>query len=134
MAARAEPNVVLVSAESAISYATRLDISHTHTRTHTRTHTVHTHTHTHTHAHTHTHSVPIGVLFSVLFGLLWVSPLIEQPAVSGDPLGVCLFALAALMELTVEPLWVMGQLQQYVTLKVGPAVCHTEGRAGSVSL
>ena len=56
---------------------------------------------------------------SLLFGLLWVSPLLEQPAIAGDPLAVGLFALAALLELTAEPLYIMGQLQQYVTLKVG---------------
>lgn len=64
------------------------------------------------------HRVPIGVLCSMLFGLLWVSPLIEQPAVPGDPAAVCVFALAALLELMAEPLWVLGQLQQYVSLKV----------------
>ncbi len=48
-----------------------------------------------------------------------MSPLLEQPAIAGDPLAVGLFALAALLELTAEPLYIMGQLQQYVTLKVG---------------
>ena len=42
----------------------------------------------------------------------------EQPTVAGDPVGVAVFALAAVMELTAEPLWVMGQIHQYVSLKV----------------
>lgn len=63
--------------------------------------------------------VPVGVLFSLIFGLLWVSPLIEQPMVPGDPVAVFVFAMAALLELTAEPLWVMSQLNQYVSLKVG---------------
>ena len=33
-------------------------------------------------------------------------------------MGVAVFALAAVMELTAEPLWVMGQIHQYVSLKV----------------
>ncbi len=64
-------------------------------------------------------SIPIGVVCALLFGLLWTHPLLEQPTIAGYPLAVGLFALAALLELTAEPLWIMGQLQQYVTLKVG---------------
>ena len=42
----------------------------------------------------------------------------------GDPIGVVVFALAAIMELTAEPLWVMGQINQYVTLKVSSTFCN----------
>ena len=59
---------------------------------------------------------------SVLLSFLWLSPFLEQPSVPGDPIGVVVFALAAIMELTAEPLWVMGQINQYVTLK---AVSYT---------
>ncbi len=65
-------------------------------------------------------SIPIGVVCALLLGALWLSPFIEQPSTPGDPLAVGLFALAALLELVAEPLWVMGQLQQYVTVKVQP--------------
>jgi hypothetical protein len=39
-------------------------------------------------------------------------------------MGVVVFALAAVIELTAEPLWIMGQLNQYVTLKVSLVVDH----------
>ncbi|MCG8625498.1 MAG: oligosaccharide translocation protein RFT1, partial [Proteobacteria bacterium] len=54
----------------------------------------------------------------VLLAFLWLSPFLEQPSLPGDPMGVVIFALAALVELTAEPLFIMGQLNQYVTLKV----------------
>ena len=54
----------------------------------------------------------------MLLALLWLSPFLEQPSLPGDPMGVVIFALAAVVELTAEPLWIMGQLNQYVTLKV----------------
>ena len=63
-------------------------------------------------------SLPLGLLCSVALCALWLSPWIEQPLVSGDPLGVVTFALAAILELLVEPLWLLAQLKQYVTLKV----------------
>lgn len=63
-------------------------------------------------------SVPIGMATSLLLALLWLSPFLEQPTVPGDPVGVAVFALAAIIELTAEPLWVMGQIHQYVSLKV----------------
>jgi len=44
--------------------------------------------------------------------------LLEQPLTPGDPIAVAVFALSALTELTAEPLWVLGQAHQYVTLKV----------------
>ena len=64
-------------------------------------------------------SIPIGLVASLLLGLLWLSPLLEQPSVPGDPVGVAVFALAAVIELSAEPFWIMGQINQYVTLKVG---------------
>ena len=54
----------------------------------------------------------------MLLALLWLSPFLEQPSLPGDFMGVVIFALAAVVELTAEPLWIMGQLNQYVTLKV----------------
>ncbi len=58
-------------------------------------------------------------MVSALFlGVVWLSPYLEQPAVPGDGYGVLVFGMAAVMELTVEPLWVMAQINQYVSLKV----------------
>ena len=62
--------------------------------------------------------IPLGILSSLLLCALWVSPFIEQPSIKGDPLGVLVFGAAALIELMAEPLWVLGQLHQYVSLKV----------------
>ena len=63
--------------------------------------------------------VPLGVVSSLLLGVVWLSPYIEQPTnVAGDKYGVVLFGLAAVLELTAEPLWVWAQLQQHVSLKV----------------
>ena len=58
------------------------------------------------------------MVLSVLVGVVWLSPYIEQPQVAGDGYGVLMFGLAAVMELTAEPLWVWAQLQQHVSLKV----------------
>lgn len=62
--------------------------------------------------------IPLGVVSSLLLGVVWLTPYIEQPEVEGDVYGVVLFALAAVIELTAEPLWVWAQLQQHVSLKV----------------
>ena len=40
---------------------------------------------------------------------------------SGDPVAVGVFSLAAVLELLAEPWWVLGQAQHYVTLKVVPS-------------
>lgn len=62
--------------------------------------------------------VPLGVVSSVLLGVVWLSPYLEQPLIEGNRYGVMVFGLAAVLELAAEPLWVMAQLQQYVSLKV----------------
>ena len=63
-------------------------------------------------------SVPAGIVSSLLLGTLWVSPVINQPNVDHDRLGVMVFCISALVELTVEPAWVLVQLNHYATLKV----------------
>lgn len=68
--------------------------------------------------------IPLGVVSSLLLGVVWLSPYIEQPQVEGDKYGVMLFGLAAVIELSAEPLWVWAQLQQHVSLKV-EAVIYT---------
>ena len=51
--------------------------------------------------------------------MVWTSGLIEQPvAVEGYGYGVLVFGLAAVTELSAEPLWLMGQVYQHVGLKV----------------
>ena len=62
--------------------------------------------------------MPLGVIASLLLGAVWLSPYLKQPSVAGDRYGVVVFGLAAVIELAAEPLWVMAQLQQYVSLKV----------------
>lgn len=62
--------------------------------------------------------IPLGLVASLVLGVVWVSPYLEQPGVAWDGYGVVVFGLAAVVELTAEPLWVMAQLQQYVSLKV----------------
>ncbi len=62
--------------------------------------------------------IPLGVVLSVVLGVVWLSPYLEQPTVAGDAYGVVVFGLSAVIELSAEPLWVMAQLQRHVTLKV----------------
>ena len=69
-------------------------------------------------------SLPLGLISSLLLSILWLSPLLEQPPIPGDPLAVAMFALSALAELTAEPLWVLGQAHQYIALKVGIQSCR----------
>ena len=54
--------------------------------------------------------------------MVWLSPYLEQPEVAGDRYGVVVFGLSAVLELTAEPLWVMAQLNQYVSLKVSASM------------
>ena len=60
----------------------------------------------------------MGVILSAVLGVLWLSPAIVQPDTEHDTLGVFLFCLSALVELAVEPAWVLAQVKHYVTLKV----------------
>ena len=57
----------------------------------------------------------LGLVTSCLVSLLWLSPLLKQPNVPYDVIGVALFSVSAITELVAEPLWVMGQA----------ARCHT---------
>lgn len=61
---------------------------------------------------------PIGGVIAVLLSLLWVSPLLQQPDLPGGWVGVACFATSALIELCVEPLWVLAQLTQHISIKV----------------
>ena len=63
------------------------------------------------------------MLSSLLLGSLWWSSLLEQPPVSWYAAGVLAFSLAAIAELLSEPLWLMAQAHQYVSLKVGYPSC-----------
>jgi len=62
--------------------------------------------------------VPLGVLWSLVLAGVWLNPLIEQPSTPGDRYGVLVFCLAAVVELTAEPVWMLGQEYQHVLLKV----------------
>ncbi|XP_069045729.1 man(5)GlcNAc(2)-PP-dolichol translocation protein RFT1 [Lepisosteus oculatus] len=65
-------------------------------------------------------TVPLGVLWSVLLGAVWLW-LLESPdpdAIPHYPAAVALFALAAVQELLAEPLWVLAQAHMFVRLKV----------------
>ncbi|XP_019849738.1 PREDICTED: protein RFT1 homolog isoform X1 [Amphimedon queenslandica] len=60
----------------------------------------------------------VGIVWSALLSLLWISPLLQQPDMPGDWIGVACFAISGLIELCVEPLWVLAQLTQHVSIKV----------------
>lgn len=60
-------------------------------------------------------------------GLLWLSPLITQPNIAYDSVGVAVFCVAAVTELLTEPLWVLAQMHHYVTLKVAMATMTSSG-------
>lgn len=59
-----------------------------------------------------------GIVWATLLSLLWISPLLQQPDMHGDWIGVACFTISALIELCVEPLWVLAQLTQHVSIKV----------------
>lgn len=63
--------------------------------------------------------IPLGVVSALFLGVIWLSPYLEQPEVEGDGYGVLVFGVAAVIELMAEPLWVMAQINQYISLKVG---------------
>ncbi|XP_041080857.1 protein RFT1 homolog [Polyodon spathula] len=65
-------------------------------------------------------TVPVGALWSVLLGWVWLC-LLEVPDPAGTPhyeVGVLLFGLSAVVELLAEPLWVLAQAHMFVRLKV----------------
>lgn len=68
--------------------------------------------------------IPLGVVSSLLLGVVWLSPYLEQPVVEGDRRGVVVFGVCAVIELTAEPLWVMAQINQHISLKVRTCVCE----------
>lgn len=67
----------------------------------------------------------MGGVCAILFSLLWISPLLQQPDLTGYWVGVACFATSGLVELCAEPLWILAQLTQHVSIKV-----RTTGRQG----
>lgn len=66
-------------------------------------------------------SVPLGVLCCIILSFLWLSPAVmSQPSDNnGYAVSVLLFCIGTLVELSTEPLVILGQAHQYVTTKVG---------------
>nr|XP_048277120.1 protein RFT1 homolog isoform X1 [Myodes glareolus] len=65
-------------------------------------------------------TVPLGLLWSLLLGWVWLQ-LLEVPNPNVVPhygAGVVLFGLSAVLELLGEPLWVLAQAHLFVKLKV----------------
>eukprot|EP00051_Salpingoeca_urceolata_P029463 m.489991 g.489991 ORF g.489991 m.489991 type:complete len:551 (-) comp27332_c0_seq1:93-1745(-) len=62
-------------------------------------------------------SIPIGVISSMLLAFLWLNHM-EQPDVASYALAVGAFATCAVLELSVEPLWILGQVHLYPRVKV----------------
>ena len=60
----------------------------------------------------------MGVVSGSLLSLLWISPLLQQPDIPWDKAGVIIYFICALIELTSEPLWVLAQVHQHITVKV----------------
>ena len=65
------------------------------------------------------------MVIGAFLSLLWVNPLLQQPDIPWDGMGVAIFFVSALIELTAEPLWVMAQSCQYVTIKVSSNIAIT---------
>jgi oligosaccharide translocation protein RFT1 len=63
-------------------------------------------------------SVPVGGACAMILSFIWVSPLLRQPDVPWDWVGVASYSLASLIELMAEPLWVLSQLTHHVSIKV----------------
>uniref|UniRef100_A0A3Q3BMK6 Protein RFT1 homolog n=1 Tax=Kryptolebias marmoratus TaxID=37003 RepID=A0A3Q3BMK6_KRYMA len=64
--------------------------------------------------------VPLGVLWAILLGCVWLW-LLEVPDAQTVPYygpAVVLFALSGVQELLAEPLWVLAQAHMFVRLKV----------------
>uniref|UniRef100_A0A1A8RL13 Protein RFT1 homolog n=4 Tax=Nothobranchius TaxID=28779 RepID=A0A1A8RL13_9TELE len=65
-------------------------------------------------------TVPLGVLWAILLGCVWLW-LLEVPDVQTIPYygpAVVMFALSGVQELLAEPLWVLAQAHMFVRLKV----------------
>lgn len=68
----------------------------------------------------HLFRVPLGVLWAILLGCVWLW-LLEVPDSQTIPYygpAVVLFALSGVQELLAEPLWVLAQAHMFVRLKV----------------
>lgn len=73
--------------------------------------------------------VPLGIAASLGLSYVWLSVL-SAPDDPGYPLAVCAFALSAVLELVVEPLWLLAQSLLYVKLKVLAEGCALGIRCG----
>ncbi|XP_069499650.1 man(5)GlcNAc(2)-PP-dolichol translocation protein RFT1 isoform X2 [Ambystoma mexicanum] len=65
-------------------------------------------------------TVPLGVLWSVFLGWIWLE-ILEVPVADAIPhygFGVLVFGLSAVVELLSEPLWVLAQAHMFLRLKV----------------
>jgi oligosaccharide translocation protein RFT1 len=62
-------------------------------------------------------AVPVGITTAGILGTIWVS-LLTRPDTDVYTPAVAAFALSAVIELTAEPLWILGQMQLYIRLKV----------------
>ncbi|XP_022104957.1 protein RFT1 homolog [Acanthaster planci] len=65
-------------------------------------------------------SFPLGILCGVLLSYAWMA-LLEQPdpeTVANYPFGVWVYAISAVLELSAQPLLVLGQAMLFVKLKV----------------
>ena len=63
---------------------------------------------------------PLGLLCAVALGYAWMA-LLEQPdpqTVANYPFGVLVYATSAVLELSAQPLLVLGQATLFVKLKV----------------
>lgn len=65
-------------------------------------------------------TVPLGIFFSIVFGFIWVNWLETPPVGLAKKYTTCVvfYLFCALLELMVEPLWVVSQCHLFVRLKV----------------
>eukprot|EP00041_Stephanoeca_diplocostata_P024357 m.615685 g.615685 ORF g.615685 m.615685 type:complete len:437 (+) comp22509_c0_seq6:166-1476(+) len=62
-------------------------------------------------------ATPIGCSLALILVFIW-SNLLEHPEIEGYDTAVAIFATSAVLELLVEPLWILAQIELYVRLKV----------------
>ena len=62
----------------------------------------------------------VGIFASLCFCYIWLNHLdLPNPAeIHSYSIGVTAFSLAAILEMTIEPLFIIGQAQLYVRFKV----------------
>lgn len=63
-------------------------------------------------------SVLVWTVSAPVLCALWLSPLLTQPDLNWDSLGVVIFSISALCEISVEPLWVLAESLHHTRLKV----------------